>query len=447
MSKTDSERQAIVIIHGIGEQEPMQTLRGFAESVIPDVNPADDPMGVKEKFYVKPDELSRLFDLRRLTVPQDKKKTRIKTDFYEYYWAHQLRDTQLSDVLSWIAGIFLAGKYVPPRLKTLHRTLLLIVILVPVAVFALLYFFPAVKQHWAAFTAASAGMVYFIAKLIRHFINSISINFIGDAARYFTPKPGNIINRQQIRKEGLDLLKKLHDEHMGDKEKTPRYKRIVVVSHSLGSVIAYDLLALLWANYHSTLTHEDEKQQEKLKEMQDKVIAFSKLTVITDQELAAYKQLQAELLEASAAAGNPWRVTDFLTLGSPLAHAQLLMAKGKTALEKMQEERQYPTSPPALEAQQVISYRQSFVFDDGKKAELKVPHHGALFAFTHWTNVWFENDYVGGPMPPVFGKCITDKKLVSVTNPKIPFMSHTHYWDEKEAASVQIIKDIVFKPR
>jgi hypothetical protein len=329
----------------------------------------------------------------------------------------------------------------------LHNILLLISILLPTAFIVTLYAVPGLKEHWAAFTAASAGVVYFAAKLIRNWINSISINFIGDAGRYFTPAPGNIINRQQIRREGLELLQKLHNEHLGDDAKTPRYNRIIIVGHSLGSVIAYDLLGLLWSKYHSTITKADEIQQAKLNEMQDLVVELSKIpegNPIPDIELTKYKQLQSELLHASTAAGLPWKISDLITMGSPLSHAQLLMAKGKQALNQMQKERQYPTSPPALEAQKVINYWQTFNFETGKEIKLKVPHHAALFAFTQWTNLWFKNDFVGGPMQQSFGKCITDINLISKTNPKTPFMSHTHYWNKRETESVKIIHDIIF---
>jgi hypothetical protein len=161
------ERQAVVIIHGIGEQEPMATLREFAASIIPEIE--NDPLGLKKKFYAKPDELSQLFDLRRITVPQDEKKTRQKTDFYEYYWAHQIRDTKASDVIGWSIGIFKHWKFVPKRLKLLHSSILLLLLLIPLLAVALFIFFPSIlqkwQQNWVAFMAAGAGSVYILLKL------------------------------------------------------------------------------------------------------------------------------------------------------------------------------------------------------------------------------------------------------------------------------------------
>ena len=444
---SNSTRQAVVIIHGIGEQEPMQTLRTFAETIIPDV--VDDPMGYKEKFYVKPDELSQLFDLRRITVPQDKAETRIKTDFYEYYWAHQIRNTKLRDVISWTIQIFRRWKFVPRRLKLLHSLILLIALLIPIAITCLVIQFPDLQNKWAALLAAGAGSIYLGFQWISSLAKSVSINFIGDAARYLTPKPGNIINRQQIRKEGIELLRKLHGETGPGVPKTPRYNRIIIVAHSLGSVIAYDLLTSLWGSYHDEFEQKSEQQQTKLLEMQEMVKTFSRRTngqKLTAQELGKFQDLQSELLETSIAAGSPWRISDFITIGSPLSHAQLLLAKGIKDLQELQQERLFPTCPPTLEAQGTFSYNASFDFEGASVTKMKVPHHAALFALTRWTNCWFKNDLVGGPMQESFGPGIKDIELVSKTHEYIPFLSHTYYWDERETESVKIIRDIIFKP-
>jgi len=445
--KSKDERQAVVIIHGMGEQEPMQTLRWLADGIVPEVK--DNPMGFLQRYYVKPDELSELFDLRRITVAQDKEKTRIKTDLFEYYWAHQMRGTELSDVTSWGAQIFLRWKYMPQRLKWLHSVLVAFLVLALAAFVFLFFRYADLQNRWIALMAAGGGVVYFLIKGIGALAKGISINFIGDAARYLTPKPGNIINRQQIRKEGLELLRKLHGEMKPGAPKTPKYDRIVIVSHSLGSVIAYDLLTSLWASYHDEFSSLNEGHQNKLQEMQELVKQFDKKgpsEKLTEQELSTFQNLQSALLEASKAAGNPWRISDLITLGSPLSHAQLLLAKGKDGLQQFQKERMFPTCPPALEPQKTLSYNKDFDLGTGKMTQVKVPHHAALFGLTRWTNCWFKNDLVGGPMQDSFGIGIRDIELISKTHKRIPFLSHTHYLNRQETESIEIIRNIVFEP-
>ena len=73
----------------------------------------------------------------------------------------------------------------------------------------------------------------------RNFTNAI-YNYSSDAARYFDPSPENIDERMHIRKEGIELLCNLHN--------TGGYNRIIIVGHSLGGVIVYDLANFYGAN-------------------------------------------------------------------------------------------------------------------------------------------------------------------------------------------------------
>lgn len=61
---------------------------------------------------------------------------------------------------------------------------------------------------------------------------------LADAVRYFSAGPSYVETRNWIRTEGIKLL---IDHHNAGK-----YDRIVVVGHSLGSVIGYDILRHAW---------------------------------------------------------------------------------------------------------------------------------------------------------------------------------------------------------
>ena len=82
--------QAVIVIHGIGEQKPMDTLRGFVDAVLPKPKKG-------EKYFSKPDRMSESFELRKL---QDRDQPR--TRFFEYYWAYKVEGTDISHVLNWI---------------------------------------------------------------------------------------------------------------------------------------------------------------------------------------------------------------------------------------------------------------------------------------------------------------------------------------------------------
>lgn len=440
LTKNEKEKIAVVIIHGMGEQQPMETLRGFANSIIPDIVNSGNPY--REKFYVKPDSLSELFDLRRITAIVDN----VKADFYEYYWAHLMRGSTNSDTLNWIAGLFRRIRYVPARLRLIHSVLLFLFLATIAALVYIIKEHPQSLQKLLAYFALGAGIGYFVLRALRAVVSTISINILGDAARYFTPKPGNVINRQQIRQEGLTLLHKLHGR-MPDGTFKPYYDRVIIVAHSLGSVIAYDLVSILWSNYNSRFDKSLPAHQTALATMEKlthQIKTATKTGTLTLQDLKVYEDARTTLRNASMEAGNPWRISDFITMGSPLSHAQLLMARGKNALDLLQKERQFPTCPPILEAQHTLSYKISLKFSDKNTEEIKVPHHAALFALTSWTNIWFKNDYVGGPMKQSFGQAVNDIGLSSKTRPVFPFLSHTSYWDKQETQSVETIRSLIF---
>src|SRR5688572_10471973 len=91
-------KQAVVLIHGVGEQVPMDTLRGFVKAVWvkdPDVRPPKVP----ETAWSKPDDVSGDFELRRLTTGSNRGDR--LTDFFEFYWAHMMEGTQVSHLRSW----------------------------------------------------------------------------------------------------------------------------------------------------------------------------------------------------------------------------------------------------------------------------------------------------------------------------------------------------------
>ena len=67
---------------------------------------------------------------------------------------------------------------------------------------------------------------------------SFIVLYFGRVVRYTRAKPDNIAARQNIRERVLALLSELHDKE---------YVRIIVVGHSLGSILAYDLISYFWA--------------------------------------------------------------------------------------------------------------------------------------------------------------------------------------------------------
>jgi hypothetical protein len=63
--------------------------------------------------------------------------------------------------------------------------------------------------------------------------------------RYFRASPANVAVRRTIRMEAVNTLHNLH--------RSGNYDRIIVVAHSLGTVIAYDMLRAYFSRICSDL--------------------------------------------------------------------------------------------------------------------------------------------------------------------------------------------------
>jgi hypothetical protein len=88
--KPARKKQAVVVIHGMGEQRPMETLRSFVDTVwtkdlsltgdIENKMRVNDQTDLKEnKIWIVPDARARSHELRRITTAGDKIGRR--TDF------------------------------------------------------------------------------------------------------------------------------------------------------------------------------------------------------------------------------------------------------------------------------------------------------------------------------------------------------------------------------
>lgn len=381
-------KQAVVVIHGIGDQKPMDTIRGFVDAIIDENPDANQP-----KFYNKPDKISKLLEMRKYTA---KGRNFPKTDFYEYYWQHLMKGTTIIHVLSWMRSLlFTSPKNVTAKLKPIWWISWL---LIAAAITSILL--GALPIESISFDNNIYNYLFSFGSFIAlSIINGIALNYIGDAARYLSPSPDNVEIRQKIRWEGIELLRDLH--------KSRQYDRIVLVGHSLGSVIAYDILKHLWIDYSDEHNQPLNTNQDNLKILEK--FAFSrKDKVVSDREgIQEFQNRQRELWLEQRRLGNPWLISDFITLGSPLAHAPFLLAKSAADLKARQMERELPTCPPVLEKDK-FSYVGNVYEKDGQKRSMRILHHAALFGPTSWTNLYFSGDFIGGPLRRIFGNGIYD---------------------------------------
>lgn len=420
-------KQAVVLIHGIGEQKPMDTLRTFAGAVLP---PADKG---EERYWSKPDKMSELFELRRLTTPG-----RTKTDFYEYYWAYHVEGTKWRHLAHWFFGLLLRRwGNIPQGLRSIW--LISWILLMMLAALTALGNVAHIQAWYAA--QPYFGPAWVVSALAVLSIQGFLIYYVGDAARYLSPSPQNIALRQKIRAEGVYLLRQLHDSN--------KYDRIIVVGHSLGSVIGYDIITRLWLDYNTVYdfkTHAPSLANLLARHAPPQPVIKKRLfqvgcalSAASDlQTLQDFRSAQVEAWKEQRRWGNPWRITDFATIGSPLAHAMLLLASDGKDFTARKGQRELLTCPP-------VNDKEGYGYTDrplplvgyGRLFSPYILHHAAAFAVTRWTNLYFPasfglfGDVIGGPLRDVLGLGIRDIPVKVRNWRRFTWLSHTAYWKER----------------
>ncbi len=95
------DRIAVVVVHGMGNQFPMDTLGGFVDAIKPG----------NSVLYSSPNRITDEKETRRLSFNSG------PYDFYEYYWAHYIENPGITEVAKWAFSLVFL-KTPSARLKT-----------------------------------------------------------------------------------------------------------------------------------------------------------------------------------------------------------------------------------------------------------------------------------------------------------------------------------------
>jgi hypothetical protein len=426
------KKTAVVVIHGMGEQRPMDTIWGFVEAVW--VRDADLTSDRTRPVYSKPDNLSRSFELRRITtrnVPLEGGVAK-RVDFFEFYWAHLMTGNTVAGFTAWLFGLLfrrpssVPGRLFLPWLVALLLTIVTLLLLGLVGLQAAKV--PLVDSLLGGVPAwLLAGFSAVASFVASRWLAPIA----GDAARYLSPDPDNVAARQSIRETGVKLLRSL--------TLSGRYDRIVVVGHSLGSVVAYDVLNFAWGSMTTEKLQKAHGESSPAMEgLADLELAAGALRHAPADQIGtsrvAYRTAQRAYQATLAAGAAPiWLVSDLVTVGSPLSKADVLLARDAAALDRKKALREVPSAPPWLEKDSFKQKKYRFSFPANHP--VRVPHNGAVFAPVVWTNVYFPSvllafgDFISGSVSGLFGRGVLD---VRVPIGGLRFR-HTHYWREPES--------------
>lgn len=562
-------KQAVIIVHGMGEQKPLETLRGFVDVVwktkrtkgasnFVGGEPSPDDTWIVPDLRVGLKELARITTRRGEVTTENGEKRRVAVDFYELYWADLLVGNTLTQIRAWISGLLLRWPHQVPRESfglwiALWAIVALIVGLVAKVgvdldgawdkltelfekpteisgtfcayfvanvplptwlgwstvlsglVTAILWLGLGLKlrdhlrdwQHpdgkffgiWASQTPRQASVFVFVSVLLvivvpvvmgwlvhSYFPTAVIcatntwlllvaailatvltgwvVPVFGDVARYVRTSPDAVSARADIRDRGVELLRALHGPKQDDP--TPRYdfgneggyERIVVVGHSLGSIVAYDILRLFWEERGPTrLNPAGEAAQAALGELDQ--FCRDNLQAPAELDVDEFQKLQKKVAQALSNDSDGWRVSDFITLGSPLSHAEFLVSQDRAGFEERKFERLFPTCPPMMEPPapkaSFLYSSESVASELGLDSETKFAHHGAMFAAMRWTNIYdpswalFFGDFISGPCRPNFGPGIRDIPI-AIRRPGLfryligSLVTHTNYWDPQANA-------------
>ena len=581
-------RTAVLVVHGMGLQRPLDTVRGIIKAVWLSGADADK----NNKIWFHPERSGVDIDLPVITtswIPG--LDTKRSVDFHELYWSHLMSETPSLAVLLWLFELARKGPRLKPNMQliwgaaTLFLVLMILstsmivlqlierladvrdqpeaILFAPILMFCIFGAISAFIFSWyraGGFAAGSAlfaialfgvyrlapgatanlvtlflpalvslvatrllmggGWVtvifviaYLLSAVFEYLVHSrldhswvvplgqlipwalnspwcvvsacvilatyviVSVVFLqpylGDAARYFRDAPSNVAVRREIRRQAVNTLESLH--------LSGRYDRIVVVAHSLGSTIAYDMLRAYFARVARYLPTVGDGLEAKLIEAEGEIDSFNSQSKLGNPDPTKMRDLgrqiiakifeivgterdaaKKEVTESAASDGEggivptkhkAWLVTDFVTLGSPLTHAHYLMCEGLTAKELVDDfkrrvdEREFPICPPERVAgaggDGPLTYARA-----GQPQTQRWFHNGALFGLTRWTNLFFpvselfHGDAIGGSLADVFGKGVVDVPLAADSPRGSGFDAHIRYWyvPEEEPLKGQIGK-------
>lgn len=449
-------KQAIVVIHGMGEQVPMDTLRGFVRAVWEtDSEITKNDLPNPAEVWSKPDLRTGSLELRRITtrqsIPSANFNDGVRSDFYEMYWADLSGGSTLSHVEDWLRGLLFRNPFTRVPTDVFLAWIMLWVLTLVVLIFAAATGLPENATIWRIrfweypplswLSGWQSWQLALSTAFFGYVLQRFVVPYFGRVVRYTRARPDNIAARKNIRERGLALLSDLHN---GD------YDRIVVVGHSLGSILAYDIVSYFWATRtaHRTVV-EGSVEFGALCELEQVLGDFGKDGPDPAERFDRARRAlcRALRLRPKPTAGTDderWLITDLITLGSPLGHAEFLLAKSAADLTKHHADRELPISPPVRELldPDTVSKAKALpvepapprllCFPFGSKGEWQL-HHAAPFAAVRWTNVYDParlvlcGDVISSPAARSFGSGVIDIDLRAVRGQSWRF-SHTRYW-------------------
>lgn len=399
-------RTAVVFVHGLPpDRRPLDALDAFAKSTI----------GPDRPTYPRPVEITDSYEARRYAGGAAG-----EIDIFEYDWRFHIAASRYAGLVPMLARLLLRRpRNVPDPLYGVWRVVWSVLLTPIVVALCLLtvggYFLSTGVPAWLVGLVSSAIVLAVGLGAFRTVSVALTRSFVTaglvDVARYLDPQPASYASRRAIRGGLVDLLYTLQQG---------TFARVVVVAHGVGGYIASDALTALWAETHE-LHAGPSSTPTGLATLEAVEEAASNPGEFQDLQHSLWRDLRMQ--------GNPWRITDFITVGTPMALADLFvgrpgMLSGLTGADREHRADVFDQlvrrgavmrCPPRSETQSIdgpddggLEYSRH----DGGRVVLGSQ---AQFAVTRWTNLWFpvsrgslRGDWFGGALRPLYGAGVRD---------------------------------------
>jgi hypothetical protein len=442
----DDRRTAVVVVHGMGQQRPLDMLKKFVCTAL-------EPLAGKwDYYYSRPTEITDSYEARRYIARKINGSNGTleqgTTEIFEYHWSYLMTGNKFGDLFpSTFRLMVRRPRNVPAQLLGAWRLVWLLLLLIAAAAAAWFVWRSHIPTRVAAILGSAAVLA--VVGVAWRALSSVIVGSFVDVVRYLDTSPRSYEARRKVRGGMVDLLRRLHDDE--------DYARIVVVAHSLGGFIAYDGMTSLWDEMHGKHagsqppTGSNQVPLRNLKPLEWSADLLLKLplprgvspelaeTAVVDQlrpdrvepttPRGRFRHRQFVLWQGLRAQGNPWRITDLVTVGTPMSFAHLLVTRAKlfnglrkqsAALGLFEDKIQrgeLMRCPPRSESlpAEVVGETTPVRYSSSRTDPVQVLGSQSMFAVTRWTNLFFPvdpgalaGDWFGGPLGHLWGDGIED---------------------------------------
>jgi len=408
-----SQDTAMLVVHGIGHQNPLETLDQFARTLIESFDLDSKSFELSHEVAQKPRSGKGYWydNFIRLRV----RGSGYKLDIYEYYWANLTQDlAKMGDIDRWIREVAKEASRFYKRnedLRTIEKGGIIKKKGSPLWSFKYRFFLKLVARVIPITQRVLAGLLFlpakipYVGRIFQWGLDSLKErmkhnveNMIGDIIVYNTLDTKS--KYYEVRKSILDGAVSSLRYLIEPREETPDelpYKRVILAGHSLGSQISFDAV--------NRLTHH-----------------------ISRGNVRGYKA--DGTLTAGLRAANK-ELSGLVTFGSPLDKIAFFLWKLPDSEHKQYLRalilKNYHSFKQREEVLEISGFDPKDTFLETGDVQIGASPFTPLFNPIRWYNFYDRRDYVSGNLD-FYDRL---KNIDCEFESRVFSFTHSLYWDHK----------------